>query len=77
MVMRLIQRVALVFTLAIVMSPALLTKYLDAAKEVSRHAVLLPDGIRFSPSSSRRSQSNFSSAFCRNMDSGFLDGTAL
>jgi hypothetical protein len=33
---------------ALVMSPALLQKYLDAAKEVSRHSVLLPDGIRFS-----------------------------
>ncbi len=37
---------------ALVMSPALLRKYLDAAKEVSRHAVLLPDGIRFSASES-------------------------
>ena len=35
---------------ALVMSPALITKYLDAAKEVTQHAVLLPDGIRFSPS---------------------------
>ncbi|MDP1560335.1 MAG: DUF1592 domain-containing protein [Pirellulaceae bacterium] len=35
---------------ALVMSPALLTKYLDAAKEVSQHAVLLPNGIRFSAS---------------------------
>jgi hypothetical protein len=34
---------------ALVMSPALVTKYLDAAKEVAAHAVLLPDGIRFSP----------------------------
>jgi hypothetical protein len=33
---------------ALVMSPALLTKYLDAAKDVAGHAVLLPDGIRFS-----------------------------
>jgi len=37
---------------ALVMSPALLTKYLDAAKEISDHLVLLPDGIRFSPSDS-------------------------
>lgn len=34
---------------ALVMSPALVTKYLDAAKDVARHAMLLPDGIRFSP----------------------------
>lgn len=34
---------------ALVMSPALVTKYLDAAKGIADHAVLLPDGIRFSP----------------------------
>jgi hypothetical protein len=38
---------------ALVMSPALLTKYLDAAKEVAAHAVLLPDGITFSSSTSQ------------------------
>ncbi len=38
----------------LVMSPSLLTKYLDAAKEVSDHAMLLPDGIRFSPSTTSR-----------------------
>lgn len=36
----------------LVMSPALLTKYLDAAKEIASHAVLLRDGIRFSPHTS-------------------------
>ena len=39
---------------ALAMSPSLLTKYLDAGKEVAAHAVLLPDGIRFSPSTTRR-----------------------
>jgi hypothetical protein len=39
---------------ALVMSPALITKYLDAAKEGASHAVLLPDGIRFSPRTTRR-----------------------
>ncbi len=39
---------------ALVMSPALVTKYLDAAKEISNHAVLLPDGMRFSPHATRR-----------------------
>lgn len=34
---------------ALVMSPALLVKYLDAAKGIAQHAVLLPDGMRFSP----------------------------
>jgi hypothetical protein len=37
---------------ALVMSPSLLRKYLDAAKEVARHGVLLPDGVRFSASDS-------------------------
>ena len=39
---------------AMVMSPALVQKYLDAAKEVASHAVLQPDGIRFSLGKSRR-----------------------
>ena len=39
---------------ALVMSPALITKYLDAAKEIASHAVLLPDGIRFSSKTTRR-----------------------
>ena len=39
---------------ALVMSPTLLTKYFNAAKDVSAHAVLLPDGLRFSPSAARR-----------------------
>jgi hypothetical protein len=37
---------------ALVMSPALVQKYLDAAKEVAGHCVLLPDGVRFSASDS-------------------------
>ena len=39
---------------ALVMSPALLRKYLDAGKEIAGHAVLLPDGFRFSPQATRR-----------------------
>ncbi len=39
---------------ALVMSPTLLTKYLDAARELAGHTVFLPDGLRFSPSTSRR-----------------------
>jgi mono/diheme cytochrome c family protein len=35
-------------------SPALLTKYLNAAKDIADHAVLLPDGFRFSKSKTRR-----------------------
>ena len=39
---------------ALVMSPSLVTKYLDAGKDIASHAVLLPDGIRFSPKTTRR-----------------------
>ena len=39
---------------SLVMSPSLVTKYLDAAKEVARHTVFLPDGLGFSPSTSQR-----------------------
>lgn len=39
---------------ALVMSPALLGKYLDAAKEIAAHAVLEPDGIRFSTATTQR-----------------------
>ena len=39
---------------AMAMSPALVQKYLDAAKDVAQHAVLTPDGIRFSLGKSRR-----------------------
>lgn len=35
---------------ALVMSPTLVSKYLDAAKSVAEHAVLVPQGIQFSPS---------------------------
>ena len=35
---------------SLVMSPALFEKYVDAAKQIAAHAVLLPDGIRFSGS---------------------------
>ena len=39
---------------ALVMSPSLITKYLEAGKGVAQHAVLLPDGLRFSPASTPR-----------------------
>ena len=39
---------------ALVMSPSLVTKYLDAAKLVAGHAELLSDGIRFSPNATPR-----------------------
>ncbi len=43
---------------AMVMSPALLTKYFDAGKEIAQNAVLLPDGFRFSPSQNRSDWTN-------------------
>src|SRR5262249_55350336 len=43
---------------ALVMSPALLAKYLDAGKEIAAHAGLLPGGFRFSSSTSRRDWAN-------------------
>ena len=39
---------------ALVMSPEMVEKYLAAAKEVAAHAVLTPEGIRFSPSTTQR-----------------------
>ena len=38
---------------ALTISPDLLSKYLEAAKEIAAHAVLLPDGFRFSASTFR------------------------
>ncbi|MBI1832164.1 MAG: DUF1592 domain-containing protein, partial [Planctomycetes bacterium] len=35
-------------------TPTLFTRYLDAAKDIADHAVLLPDTFRFSPSKTRR-----------------------
>ncbi|HVX16039.1 MAG TPA: DUF1592 domain-containing protein [Pirellulales bacterium] len=43
---------------ALAMSPALFTKYLDAGKEIASHAVLLPDGMRFSLGTTRRDWSD-------------------
>jgi hypothetical protein len=39
---------------SLAMSPILVTKYLDAAKELASHAVLLPDSLAFSAGDSRR-----------------------
>ena len=39
---------------SLVMSPSLVTKYLDAGKDIAAHAVLLPSGVGFSPSTSQR-----------------------
>ena len=43
---------------SLVMSPALLNKYLDAAKVIAAHAVLLSDGFRFDAGTTRRDWSD-------------------
>ncbi|HEX5106515.1 MAG TPA: DUF1587 domain-containing protein, partial [Pirellulaceae bacterium] len=58
---------------ALVMSPALITKYLDAGKEVASHAVLLPDGFRFSPATTRRDRTNETLARIREFYAQFTD----
>jgi hypothetical protein len=60
---------------ALVMSPALMTKYLDAAKEVASHAVLLPDGFRFSPHTTRPDWTNETLAEIRNFYNQFTEPT--
>ena len=58
---------------SLVMSPALVSKYLDAAKEITRHAVLLPDGIAFSPGISPRDWTDEKLAAIRTFYSRFSD----
>ena len=58
---------------ALVMSPALLTKYFDAGKDVAQYAVLLPDGIRFSPSQNRSDWTNDTLARIRDLYRDFSD----
>jgi hypothetical protein len=61
---------------ALVMSPALITKYLDAAKEVTAHALLLPDGIRFSTKTTRRDWTEEIVAQIRDMYRQFTEAQA-
>ena len=68
---------------SLVMSPALVAKYLDAAKAVADHAVLLPDGFRFSVADSRAGWTeeavarirDFYAKFDRNDPSPYLAAT--
>ena len=46
-------------------SPTLLTKYLNAAKDIADHAMLLPDGFRFAATKTRRDWTNESVARLR------------
>ncbi len=60
---------------ALVMSPALLEKYLAAGKGVGAHMVLLPDGIRFSPSTTRRDHTNELLDRIRGLYARYTDGS--
>ncbi|MBX9678009.1 MAG: DUF1592 domain-containing protein [Gemmataceae bacterium] len=51
-------------------SPALFSKYMSVAKDIADHAVLLPDGIRFSPSTTRRDWTDEGTAKLRKFYSG-------
>ena len=58
---------------ALVMSPALITKYLDAGKDIASHAVLLPDGLRFSSGTTRRDWTEEILAEIREFYRGFTE----
>jgi hypothetical protein len=60
---------------ALVMSPALLEKYLAAGKHVAAHVVFLPDGIRFSPSTTRRDHTNELLGRIRGLYAKYTDGS--
>lgn len=65
---------------SLVMSPTLMTKYIDAAEEVAGHAVLLPTGFRFSPHTTSRDWTEEILAEIRALygrDTEPLDGVAL
>src|SRR6476469_1183934 len=51
-------------------SPALFAKYLNAAKAIADHAVLLPDGFRFSPADTRRDWTDEATAALRRFYAG-------
>ncbi len=58
---------------ALVMSPALIQKYLDAGKDVASHAMLLSDRIEFSSAATRRDWTNQKLDEIRNFYSRFTD----
>ncbi|MFO0871485.1 MAG: DUF1592 domain-containing protein [Pirellulales bacterium] len=58
---------------ALVMSPALLSKYLEAAKDVADHLVLTPTGFRFSAGTSSRDATNETLARIREFYSRYSD----
>lgn len=62
---------------ALVMSPALLRKYIDAGKEIAGHAVLRPGGFRFSPHATRRDWTDELLAKIRGFYRDFVDTADL
>jgi hypothetical protein len=58
---------------ALVMSPALLSKYLEAAKDVADHLVLTPTGFRFSAGTSSRDATNETLANIREFYARYSD----
>lgn len=58
---------------SLAMSPALVTKYLDAGKEIASHAELLPGGFRFSPHTTSRDWTDDTLARIRNFYAQFTD----
>ncbi len=54
-------------------SPALLSKYFNAAKDIADHAVLLPDGFRLSTTKTRRDWTNESTARLREFLAAYSD----
>jgi hypothetical protein len=62
---------------ALAVSPTLLNRYLDVAKEIAAHVVLLPDGFRFSPSKTRRDWTNEALQHLRRIHSGYSPDGAL
>src|ERR1019366_9334261 len=52
-------------------TPTLLTRYLNAAKDIADHAVLLPDGFHFSPGKTRRDWTDESTARLRKFYAGY------
>ncbi|HEY7158076.1 MAG TPA: DUF1592 domain-containing protein [Gemmataceae bacterium] len=55
-------------------SPTLLNKYLSAAKDIADHAVLLPDGFRFSPRKTRRDWTDESTGRLRRFYAAHVSG---
>jgi len=52
-------------------TPALFSKYLNAAKDIAEHAVLLPEGFRFAPGKTRRDWTDESIARLRKFYAGY------